>query len=226
MTMSSTERRSSTSQVYQNIDLDDSAPQALYQNEEQSPEQHLYETMEEIQMVQAPNQRKTERTDTMDYLTVQTPMTVRVSNSSRTTIRQTWLTVSSSVVFVISLCLLVTLLVYSSVRAPMGTVTLTVHRMDFNTTNQPWKVLVGVERRTNFFLYYISNNFPKRVQFKNVREDQTVYLSVRSFRQDLHECDYDFTVTDIIASGRLNISYPYQTLNCTITMTVFWNPIN
>lgn len=152
-------------------------------------------------------------------------MVADVRRSSRTQVNQTLLKVSSGVAVVVVMCVVAFVVVILSFNQPVGTLHVTIERLEIAQTEDPWKVMVGTGRQSNYFLMFrrLFVPDPKRSEFKNVRQDQTVYVTAQAFDSNHENCALEFTVYEILKNGRFGLNYEYTpNSNCTLNMTVQW----
>lgn len=104
-----------------------------------------------------------------------------------------------------------------------GDMTLDVERIDMKYLKEPWQVQIETSKKSIVFYLYRNRTRPMTAEFKAMELKQPVKINVKSFNADTIDCQMEFTVEDLLKTGRIAEKYEYTPTNfCSIVIKVDW----
>lgn len=138
-----------------------------------------------------------------------------------TAVHQVMINVGSGAL-VMTVTTLVILLIMSQrmVNTPLeGTLTLSVERVTLKYA-EPWRLNMGTGNRSSLFVLFSTDVRPVEAKFKNVSPRELVFVSIRSYFRDTIDCQFLFTVDDLIQGAKIGHKVEYNRRYCSFLMSV------
>lgn len=118
----------------------------------------------------------------------------------------------------------VTMIVFAVGKNVYGDMDVSVERIQIKYMKQPWHVVIESKKKSVTFFMLQNRTRPFTAEFRQIRYDQPVIVSVRNFYADLIDCEMTFTAENMEEAGRLSRWYEYTPNSfCSLRMSVKWN---